>query len=63
MSTHSSGRAVPVGLRIPPELAAWLKDEAAKNHRSVANQTAWVLQQYRQQQEQRKPSSGTSLSP
>lgn len=53
------GRAVPVGLRVPPDLALWLKEEAAKNQRSVANQTAWVLQQYRQQQEARtaEPSS------
>lgn len=42
---------VPIGLRVPPELAAWLKQQAEANQRSVANQTAWVLQQYRKQQE------------
>lgn len=39
---------VAVGLRVPPEMANWLKAEAAKNQRSVANQTAWMLQQYRE---------------
>jgi hypothetical protein len=43
-------RLIPIGLRLPPELAAWLKEEAARNQRSVANQTAWALQQYRTQQ-------------
>lgn len=44
---------VAIGLRVSPELAEWLKAEAQRNQRSVANQTAWALQQYRQQQEAR----------
>lgn len=42
---------VAIGLRVPPELAEWLKMEASRNQRSVANQTAWALQQYRQRQQ------------
>jgi hypothetical protein len=47
-------RLVSVGLRVPPELAKWLKQEAERNQRSLANQTAWALQQFRQQQELRQ---------
>jgi hypothetical protein len=42
---------VAVGLRVSPELAEWLKRQAEENHRSVANQTAWLLEQSRRQQE------------
>ncbi len=41
---------IPIGLRVPPHLADWLRQQAAENQRSVANQTAWVLDQFRKQQ-------------
>lgn len=41
---------VAVGLRVSPEMAEWLKRQAEANHRSVANQTAWLLEQCRKQQ-------------
>lgn len=47
-------KQVPIGIRVTPELAAWLKTEAQANQRSLSNQAAWALQQYRQQQEQRQ---------
>lgn len=50
MAIHNRSQ-VAIGLRVPPELAQWLKAEAQRNQRSLANQTAWALQQFRQQQE------------
>jgi hypothetical protein len=42
---------VAVGLRIPKEIAEWLKREAAESQRSVSNQAAWIIGQHRKQQE------------
>lgn len=40
-----------VGFRAPPDLAAWLAEQARENSRTVSNQTVWALQQYRKHQE------------
>ncbi|MCY1555302.1 hypothetical protein D3C87_1628150 [compost metagenome] len=40
-------KPTPIGLRAPPDLAAWLKAEAAENQRSVASQAVWALNQFR----------------
>lgn len=42
---------VAIGLRVPNELAQWLKRQALANQRSVSNQAAWLLDQTRRQQE------------
>lgn len=42
---------VAVGLRVSPALAAWLKEQAQANQRSLSNQAAWVIAQYRAQQQ------------
>lgn len=47
----SAKKPVPIGLRVPPDLAEWLKAQAKENQRSVSNQAAWALLQYRNQQE------------
>lgn len=44
-------KQVPIGLRLSRDLADWLKRQAESNHRSVANQTAWLIEQARKQQE------------
>ena len=44
-------KTVPIGVRVPAELAAWLKTQAAANKRSVSNQAVWALSQYRAQQQ------------
>lgn len=44
-------KTVPIGVRVPVELAAWLKTQAAVNKRSVSNQAVWALSQYRAQQQ------------
>lgn len=44
-------KPVPIGLRVNPDLAAWLKKEAEESQRSVSSQASWALQQYRKQQE------------
>lgn len=44
-------KQIPIGLRVAPDLAEWLKKQAEENQRSVSNQAAWALQQYRKQQE------------
>lgn len=36
-----------IGFRAPPDLASWLKQEAAANRRSLSNQAVWALDQYR----------------
>lgn len=41
-----------LGVRVPAELAAWLKQQAMANKRSVSNQVAWVLDQYHKAQTQ-----------
>lgn len=41
-----------LGIRVPAELAAWLKQQATANKRSVSNQVAWVLDQYYKTQTQ-----------
>lgn len=40
-----------IGFRAPPDLAEWLRAQARENSRTVSNQTVWLLQQYRKQQE------------
>lgn len=47
-------RSTSIGLRAPPELAAWLKQQAEANKRSLSNQTVWALDQYRVQQQAQK---------
>lgn len=44
-------KAVPVGMRMPTELADWLKRQAEANRRSISGQAVWVLEQYRTQQQ------------
>lgn len=46
----SNRNQVAIGLRVPPDLAKWLKEQAAANQRSVSNQAAWVIHQFREQQ-------------
>jgi hypothetical protein len=36
--------------KIPPDLLAWVKQQAEKNSRSVSKQVAWMLSQLRQQE-------------
>lgn len=38
-------KPVPVGLRVPPQVATWLKREAAVNRRSVSAQAVFLLEQ------------------
>jgi len=38
---------VAIGLRTQPDLAAWLKQEAKKNMRSVNAEVNWLLEQVR----------------
>lgn len=47
-----SDKPVPMGIRVPPEMAVWLKEQAEQNRRSVSGQAVWALCQYRAQQEQ-----------
>lgn len=44
-------KPVPIGLRVNPDLANWLKKEAEESQRSVSAQASWALQQYRKLQE------------
>jgi hypothetical protein len=44
-------KTVPIGVRVPAELAAWLKTQAVANKRSVSNQAVWALSQYRAQRQ------------
>lgn len=44
-------KPVPIGMRVNPDLAEWLKRQAGMNQRSVSNQAAWALEQFRKQQE------------
>lgn len=47
----SGQKQIPIGLRLPPELASWIRSQAQQNQRSVSNQVAWVLQQFRRLQD------------
>lgn len=47
----TEAKPVPIGTRVPPDLAEWLKTQAERNQRSVSNQVVWLLQQCRKQQE------------
>lgn len=38
---------VAIGLRTPPDLATWLKQEAKRNMRSVNAEVNWLLEQVR----------------
>lgn len=38
---------VAIGLRTPPSLASWLKDQAKQNMRSVNAEVNWLLEQVR----------------
>jgi predicted transcriptional regulator len=44
-------KSVPIGVRVPAELATWLREQAEANRRSVSNQAVWALDQFRKQQE------------
>lgn len=44
-------KQVPIGLRLPIDLAHWLKSQAETNRRSVANQAAFLIDQARKEQE------------
>lgn len=48
----SNRNLTAIGLRVPPDTAKWLKEQAQANQRSLSNQAAWVISQYRQQQAQ-----------
>jgi hypothetical protein len=45
-------RTTAIGLRVSPQLATWLKEQAKTNQRSLSNQVAWVIAQYRSQQQE-----------
>jgi hypothetical protein len=45
---------VALGLRVPKDIAEWLKEQAHENRRSVSNQAAWVIEQFRRQQQQQR---------
>lgn len=45
-----TSKPVPMGIRVPPEMATWLKEQAEQNRRSVSGQAVWALCQYRAQQ-------------
>lgn len=45
-----ANKPVPMGIRVPPEMAEWLKEQAEKNRRSVSGQAVWAISQYRAQQ-------------
>jgi len=47
-------KSIPVGIRVPAELAKWLREQAEENRRSVAGQAAWAIQQFRKQQDARE---------
>lgn len=38
---------VAIGVRTPPDLAEWLKRQAAQNMRSVNAEVNWLLEQFR----------------
>lgn len=44
-------KPVPIGIRVPPDMAEWLRQQAAANQRSLSNQTVWTLKQFRIQQD------------
>lgn len=50
----ASNGATQLGVRVPAELATWLKQQATTNKRSVSNQVAWVLDQYHKAQTEPK---------
>lgn len=43
-------KTVPIGVRVPVELADWLKKQAQTNKRSLSNQAVWAMDQFREQQ-------------
>ena len=45
-------KTVAVGMRVPSDLAAWLKKQASEDRRSVSSQAVWALNQYRAQKNQ-----------
>lgn len=45
-------KLVPLGLRVPPDLAQWLREQAEVNRRSVAGQATWAMEQVMKQQAQ-----------
>jgi hypothetical protein len=47
--TVQQDKPVVVAVRVAPELAAWLKQNAAADHRSISAQVAWALSQFRKQ--------------
>lgn len=51
---EAKAKNVQVGLRVPADLAKWLKDQAEENRRSVSSQAAWAIQQFRKQREARE---------
>lgn len=38
-----------IGLRAPPDLVRWLKEQADKERRSVSNYAVWALEQFAKQ--------------
>lgn len=48
--TVQEGKSVVVAVRMPHDLAEWLRLHAAEDHRSISAQAAWVLSQFRKQQ-------------
>ena len=53
-------KTVPIGVRVPADLATWLKTQAAANKRSVSNQAVWAMDQYRTQAEAQKQLKGAA---
>ena len=47
-------RSTAIGFRAPPDLTAWLKEQAAANKRSLSNQAVWALDQYRLAQQPKR---------
>jgi len=44
-------KPISIGVRLAPDLAEWLKQQAEDGHRSLSGQVAWALAQVRKQQQ------------
>lgn len=42
---NAERKTIPIGLRVPREMADWLKREADENRRSVSSQVTYLLDQ------------------
>jgi predicted HicB family RNase H-like nuclease len=51
---HAMKTYATLNLRVPPELAQWLKEQAEKNSRSVNGETTHRLEQMRKKEQPQK---------